>query len=255
MSKKFVDIRTNGTEAEVIDKITGYLKSQGFQKTRSKNKHLWKRGVIWTIFASCQFSEGLAHVEVYNYAPIPGMGSFLVYFINRGKIPLILEGLQKVVAGEKVETPQSDTEVLYAGFWRRFGAFIIDTLLFYLVIGLVSAIFLGIVRGTANGTTQNGRNAALLIMNILAILSFAVLWLYYAIMESSSSQATLGKKIFHIKVTDLQGNRLSFGKATARFWSKAISLFILGIGFIITAFTGRKQALHDLMAGTLVVQD
>jgi len=74
-------------------------------------------------------------------------------------------------------------------------------------------------------------------------------------MESSSSQATLGKKIFHIKVTDLQGNRLSFGKATARFWSKAISLFILGIGFIITAFTGRKQALHDLMAGTLVVQD
>jgi uncharacterized RDD family membrane protein YckC len=53
----------------------------------------------------------------------------------------------------------------------------------------------------------------------------------------------------------LQGNRLSFGKATARFWSKAISLFILGIGFIITAFTGRKQALHDLMAGTLVVQD
>jgi uncharacterized RDD family membrane protein YckC len=255
MSKKFVDIRTNETEPEVIDKIASYLKSQGFQKTRSKNKNLWKRGVIWTIFASCQFSEGLAHIEVYNYAPIPGMGSFLVYFINRGKIPLILEGLQKVVAGEKVETPQPDTKLMYAGFWRRFGAFVIDTLLFYLVIGGVSAIFLGIVRGTAHGTTETGRDAVLLIMNILTILSFAVLWLYYAIMESSSSQATLGKKLFHIKVTDLQGNRLSFGKATARFWSKAISFFILGIGFLITAFTKKKQALHDMMAGTLVVQN
>uniref|UniRef100_A0A7C3IDC6 RDD family protein n=1 Tax=Gracilinema caldarium TaxID=215591 RepID=A0A7C3IDC6_9SPIR len=183
------------------------------------------------------------------------MGSFLVYFINRGTISRILEGLQKVVVGEKVETTQPDTEVLYAGFWRRFGAFIIDTLLLYLVMGLVSAIFFGIVRGTADGTTNRGRNSTLLIMNILTIVFFGMLWLYYAIMESSSSQATLGKKLFHIKVTNTQGNRLSFGKATARFWLKALSFIILGIGFIITAFTGKKQALHDLIAGTLVVQD
>lgn len=255
MSKKFVDVRTDEPEAVVIEKISGYLRTLGFHEARSKNKHVWKKGVIWTIFASCQITAGIAHVEVYNFVPIPGMGSFLVYFINRGKISRILEDISRVVSGEKVEAPQPAEEVLYAGFWRRFGAFVIDTLLFYLVIGLVSIIVLGIIRGTAGGTANSPRNARLLVMNIITIVSFIILWLYYAMMESSSGQATLGKKAFHIKVTDTQGQRVSFGKASARFWSKSISIFILGIGFIITAFTGKKQALHDLIVGTLVVQD
>jgi uncharacterized RDD family membrane protein YckC len=77
-------------------------------------------------------------------------------------------------------------------------------------------------------------------------------WLYEAFMESSSYQATLGKMIFGMKVTDLNGNRISFGRATWRHFAKWLSAMILFIGYIMVGFTERKQGLHDLLAGTLV---
>ena len=78
-------------------------------------------------------------------------------------------------------------------------------------------------------------------------------WLYEAFMESSSYQATLGKMIFGMKVTDLNGNRISFERATGRHFAKILSS-ILGIGYIMVGFTERKQGLHDLLAGTLVLR-
>jgi uncharacterized RDD family membrane protein YckC len=77
-------------------------------------------------------------------------------------------------------------------------------------------------------------------------------WLYEAFMESSSYQATLGKMIFGMKVTDLNGNRISFERATGRHFAKWLSAMVLGIGYIMVGFTERKQGLHDLLAGTLV---
>jgi hypothetical protein len=78
-------------------------------------------------------------------------------------------------------------------------------------------------------------------------------WLYYALLESSDAQATLGKRAVGIKVTDLDGNRISFGRATGRLFAHIISSFTLGIGFAMAAFTRRRQTLHDQIAGTLVV--
>jgi len=71
-------------------------------------------------------------------------------------------------------------------------------------------------------------------------------------MESSSYQATLGKMIFGMKVTDLNGNRISFERATGRHFAKWLSGLVLCIGYIMVGFTERKQGLHDLLAGTLV---
>ena len=73
-------------------------------------------------------------------------------------------------------------------------------------------------------------------------------------MESSSNQATVGKMALGIQVTDLEGNRISFGKALGRNLAKIISALIFYIGFIMAAFTAKKQALHDMIAGTLVVK-
>ena len=83
-------------------------------------------------------------------------------------------------------------------------------------------------------------------------LSFVAQWLYFAVLESSSWQGTPGKKAFGMGVTDLDGNRISFGRATGRYFAKIISGIILGIGFLMVAFTERKQGLHDMLAGTLV---
>jgi uncharacterized RDD family membrane protein YckC len=88
-------------------------------------------------------------------------------------------------------------------------------------------------------------------MNVVSLL---VMWLYHAICESSSWQGSVGKKLLGIRVTDMYGQRISFGKATGRHFGKLLSGMILGIGFIMIAFTGQKQGLHDQLAGTLVVR-
>ncbi len=120
----------------------------------------------------------------------------------------------------------------YAGFWKRFVAIFIDGILVGIVTGLLTAAM--------------DDNTARVITGILT-------WLYYAGMESSSRQATIGKSIMSIYVTDLDGQRISFLRATGRYFAKILSALILLIGFIMAAFTARKQALHDMLAGTLVL--
>jgi uncharacterized RDD family membrane protein YckC len=85
------------------------------------------------------------------------------------------------------------------------------------------------------------------------VVSLCGPWLYEAFMLSSEWQATVGKRAMSIVVTGLDGGRISFARATARHFSKYISAFILFIGFIMVAFTAKKQALHDMIAETLVV--
>ena len=80
-------------------------------------------------------------------------------------------------------------------------------------------------------------------------------WLYFAGMESSERQATFGKAAMSLRVTDLEGRRLSFGHATGRFFAKIVSgLIPFAIGYIMAGFTEKKQALHDMIAGTLVLR-
>ena len=92
--------------------------------------------------------------------------------------------------------------------------------------------------------------------NILRFLFFCgyFFWLYFAIMESSAKQGTLGKMAVGLVVTDKRGKRLTFGRATGRYFAKWISGKILIIGYIMAAFTEKKQALHDIIAGTMVYQ-
>jgi uncharacterized RDD family membrane protein YckC len=131
-------------------------------------------------------------------------------------------------------------------------AAIIDAILLRVVVTPVGMVFggLGLAGGMMGGIPHIGMG--LLGSGITIILLVFGSWLYEALMESSSYQATLGKMIFGMKVTDLSGNRISFGRATGRHFAKWISGMILGIGYIMVGFTERKQGLHDLLAGTLV---
>ena len=130
----------------------------------------------------------------------------------------------------------------YAGFWRRFAAVILDSL----VLGIVT-VPLSLALGSDVPGSSTYSPAA-------SSISSAIGWLYYALMESSAKQATVGKMALGIIVTDLEGRRIGFGKATGRHFAKILSALILGIGFLMVAFTQRKQGLHDILAGTLVVR-
>lgn len=82
-----------------------------------------------------------------------------------------------------------------------------------------------------------------------------ITWLYFAFFESSAKQGTLGKVVMGLKVTDNNNQQISFLRASARSFSKYISAIILMIGFIMVAFTSRKQGLHDIIAKTLVIKN
>jgi uncharacterized RDD family membrane protein YckC len=139
----------------------------------------------------------------------------------------------------------------YGGFWIRVVAAIIDTIILRVVVAPVGMIFGGLgMAGMMSGIPHAG--LALLGGGVTFILFIFGSWLYEAFMESSSYQATLGKMIFGMKVTDLYGNRISFERATGRHFAKWLSTIIMCIGFIMVGLTDRKQGLHDLLAGTLV---
>ena len=147
--------------------------------------------------------------------------------------------------------------VQYGGFWVRVIAAMVDFFVVRVVLFPFKAIFgLG---GLALGgfdmhSYRHGMSLPYLIFGsgILGLLTLGAGWLYEALMESSSYQATLGKMIFGMKVTDLYGNRIDFARATGRHFAKIISGLALCIGFIMVGFTERKQGLHDMIAGTLV---
>ena len=139
--------------------------------------------------------------------------------------------------------------VEYAGFWRRLAAMLIDSVLILAVAGL--PLWAALAGGDFPSATPEEQTAMGLVLQLVGAVGA---WLYDALMESSSKQATLGKMALGLRVTDLDGNRVGFGKATGRHFGKYISYFILGIGFLMVAWTRQKQGLHDQMAGTLVLK-
>jgi uncharacterized RDD family membrane protein YckC len=167
--------------------------------------------------------------------------------------------------GQTVEAPDRSADVssrpqqvrvAYAGFWRRFVAFVIDSL----ILGI--ATFPILLRPLVNNIgTQltlehyiefiGGWSGAAIAFKLLVQL---ISWLYWASLESSAWQATPGKRILGLRVTDLEGKRITFARASGRFFGKILSEIPFLFGYLMAGFTARKQALHDTLAGCLVLR-
>jgi uncharacterized RDD family membrane protein YckC len=137
----------------------------------------------------------------------------------------------------------------YGGFWIRVVAALIDAV----IVGIpafVICLIIGILAGV--GQREGG---GLILLLLVPAICLAGNWLYFALMESSDKQGTLGKMAVGLKVTDLDGARISFGRATGRYFSKIITdLVPLYIGYMMVGWTQRKQGLHDMIASTLVMK-
>jgi uncharacterized RDD family membrane protein YckC len=134
--------------------------------------------------------------------------------------------------GGTVSTPSAQPHaVVYAGFWLRAGAFVLD----WALLGVVMS-------------------ALVLVSGAGVAIGIAVPWLYEALMLSSDAQATVGKKALGIVVTDTLGGRLTFGRASGRHFAKYLSSLFFGLGFIMVAFTEKRQGLHDLLAGSVAIR-
>lgn len=139
--------------------------------------------------------------------------------------------------------------VVYAGFWLRAFAYLLDSLLVGIVTGF---LILRPLMERAGISPDNpwvlftGDSRQIVAINLLVAMAG---WLYWASFESSAWQATLGKRVFGLQVTDLPGRRVSFARASGRHFGKLIF-----VGFILAGFTAKKQALHDMMASCLVIR-
>jgi uncharacterized RDD family membrane protein YckC len=147
--------------------------------------------------------------------------------------------------------PVNDGHVVYAGFWKRVAASFIDAFAIGLPVGIVAAIIAGLLgfgssfsSGFASDAFNVGETG---ISYVLTAMAYA--WFHSA----AGLMATPGKLAIGIKVVRTDGDKISFLRAFGRYWASFLSLFILGIGFLMAAFTARKQGLHDFICDTLVV--
>lgn len=168
--------------------------------------------------------------------------------------------------------------VTLAGFWRRFVAYLIDGIVvtvmtvvaLALVVGVLILVFpisISDLMGSA-GDPQSalaGLTSGLgiifgirvyltwMVFQVLLVTPLWIGWLYFALMESSANSATLGKMAMSIVVSDRFGRRITFERATGRYFAKIITGFTFGVGYVMAAFSSRKQALHDIIAGCLLL--
>src|SRR5688572_21812313 len=128
----------------------------------------------------------------------------------------------------------------YGGFWIRFPAYLVDSVILFIALVLLAA-----------GSAMLGEAGVLLVTAASVVGPI----LYWSVMHASSRQATYGKALLGLKVTDGARNRISFVRSLARELAKIISAFALMLGFVLAAFTKRKQALHDFFVNTMVMRE
>jgi uncharacterized RDD family membrane protein YckC len=146
---------------------------------------------------------------------------------------------------------KTETTAAYAGFWLRLVAAVVDMLAMYMPFAFV---FFLVMVVTKLVNARKGYDPGVIFLMASPIALIVGTWLYFAVMESSPWQATLGKKLLGLYVTDLNGQRLTLNRATGRTLAKYLSVMTAGVGYLLCGVTERKQALHDLVARCLVLR-
>lgn len=147
--------------------------------------------------------------------------------------------------------------IKYAGFWRRFVGWLIDILIIvivsYWVLKVINLVFPTSVSASSEFSSSSILSSLLFVVMVEALVNFIIVVLYYTLFEASSMQATVGKYVVGIKITDLGGSKISYGRAFVRRIYSLVSIITLAIGYIVAGFTSRKQTFHDMLAKTVVV--
>jgi uncharacterized RDD family membrane protein YckC len=152
-----------------------------------------------------------------------------------------------------VDVASRNLPLRYAGFWIRVVAGVIDYLLMFAASFPVKLLFGSVATSIGLGAEMAMHDTLVMRRIVRLVVVVALVFAYRAGMESSSFQATLGKLAVRLKVTDLEGKRITFARATSRYFAKWLSALALGLGYLMVAFDEEKQGLHDRIARTLVL--
>tara|TARA_B100001063_G_scaffold157012_1_gene146447 strand:+ start:74 stop:565 length:492 start_codon:yes stop_codon:yes gene_type:complete len=159
------------------------------------------------------------------------IGIWMIAILFLGLTPTLIALILCLILTKKNPYKKLSKKQIYAGFWQRFLAGIIDSII--LIVIEVILIFIPIIGW---------------------ILSLFVTWLYFAIQHSSTKQATFGMRALDIKITNENHGKIGFWRATGNFYLTVISALVVFIGFLMIAFTSRKQGFHNLISRTLCIK-
>ena len=159
------------------------------------------------------------------------IGIWMIAILFLGLTPTLIALILCLMLIKKNPYKKLSKKQIYAGFWQRFLAGIIDSII--LIVIEVILIFIPIVGW---------------------ILSLFVTWLYFAIQHSSTKQATFGMRALDIKITNENHGKIGFWRATGNFYLTIISALVFFIGFLMIVFTSRKQGFHNLISRTLCIR-
>ena len=159
------------------------------------------------------------------------IGIWIIIILLIGLTPTLLALILCLILIKKNPYKKLSKNQIYAGFWQRFLAGIIDLII--LIVIEVILVFIPVIGW---------------------ILSLFVTWLYFAIQHSSTKQATFGMRALDIRITDENHGKIGFWRATGNFYLTVISAFVVFIGFFMIAFTSRKQGFHNLISRTLCIK-
>ncbi len=151
-----------------------------------------------------------------------------------------------------VNTPAG--EVVCAPVWRRLLAAIFDVLLASALLFPIAIVMMWVMEAYHSQIGLNEFKSRATMGTAVVLLWIVWFWIYSAAAESSVQQATPGKRLLHLKVANVNGERISFYQATCRYFAKFFSTFGLLIGFAMAVFHRRRLSLHDMIAGTVVIR-
>lgn len=205
---------------------------------------LW--GLAFTVENQIQSNRVAAGLQLVEHSGSAGFISFISFALGVALLVAVPIWAAYNIRWfiDSANKVSSATTSIYAGFWIRAGALMFDLYLWGIVIALSDKVITSLGRQPIN-TNSNVLYPLLMLFLLVA---------YFSIMESSPLQATLGKLFFRIKVTDLQGQRISFGRSLVRTFAKGFSQILLFWGYWKVAYSNKKQALHDDIADTLVLK-
>lgn len=219
---------------------------------------VWREGMAeWRPFAQFATEFGLDEDDLY-----PGQAG------NEMNLTQLSEPLRpraddnpyaapSAPLSDSVYAAMGDHEVVYAGFWKRFAALFLDNLIlsvasYAILIPLVLLMGMGDLFTNPESAPELSPGQ-LGLVGLIYLIYPTLSFLYFCLLESGPAQASLGKRVVGIKVCTVQGQRMSFANAAGRWFATLLSYLTLYIGFAMAGFTERKQALHDMLASTLVV--
>ena len=159
------DVPTTKSEIEVVQAVDACLTRQGFSRSGPNKQFIWRKGLIWSLFVSACVTEGVAHFEVWNYAPIPGLGSYLMYFSNRSKLDDIMAEVQGATAGDaapgSLDDAGSQSQALPDPQKKTVSGFAKGWLIFW-IVGNIAAVLArhGYPRGIRRARSRRHGDAA-----------------------------------------------------------------------------------------------